>query len=272
MEEIAYRDTWGKGTDSFIAMIYERLTIMRDLLAADGSIFVHCDWRVTAYFRLALDEIFGRERFCNELIWWYTNKLPTGGVIFDRQHDSVLWTTKGESHYFQDIPIPIPLDEQQPQARTRKVGGKREYIRDAEGGIVYELVTEKLAPDVWKLPLIHPIGDKELETALKPKSSKVVVRQGQIIKIVEDKDGNVTREPLTTKWSDWIDYWSVDFNFESKREIIRKLVESPVANAPGSAQPTTSPSSEPEASAPGVPTSAPGALEYEEVWDRRLRL
>ncbi len=46
LEEIAYRDTWGKGADSFIAMIYERLVLMRDLLAEDGSIYVHCDWRV----------------------------------------------------------------------------------------------------------------------------------------------------------------------------------------------------------------------------------
>ena len=53
LEEIAYRDTWGKGADSFIAMIYERLVLMRDLLAEDGSIYVHCDWRVTA-----LDEVF----------------------------------------------------------------------------------------------------------------------------------------------------------------------------------------------------------------------
>ena len=40
LEEIAYRDTWGKGADSFIAMIYERLVLMRDLLAEDGSIYV----------------------------------------------------------------------------------------------------------------------------------------------------------------------------------------------------------------------------------------
>src|SRR3989344_4939932 len=49
IEEVAYRDTWGKGADSFIAMIYERLLLMKDLLAEDGSIFVHCDWRVSGY-------------------------------------------------------------------------------------------------------------------------------------------------------------------------------------------------------------------------------
>jgi hypothetical protein len=96
-------------------------------------------------------------------------------------------------------------------------------------------------------------ADEAIEATLKPKSSKVVVRQGQILKIHKDKESIVTREVLTQKWSDWIDYWSVDFNFESKREIIRKPVEAPVAHAPGS-----EPNSEPEASAPGAP--------WEEVW------
>lgn len=57
--------------------------------------------------------------------------------------------------------------------------------------------------------------------ALKNGGNKIVVAQGQIIKVVKDKDGIVTKEILTRKWTDWIDYWSVDFNFESKREIVR---------------------------------------------------
>ena len=59
------------------------------------------------------------------------------------------------------------------------------------------------------------------ESALKEKSSKIVVEKGQIVKVSKDKNGIVTREPLTRHWTDWIDYWSVDFDFESKREIIR---------------------------------------------------
>jgi len=69
LEEIAYRDTWGKGADSFIAMIYERLVLMRDLLAEDGSIYVHCDWRVSSHLRLVGEEIFGKDNFLNEIIW-----------------------------------------------------------------------------------------------------------------------------------------------------------------------------------------------------------
>ena len=68
LEEIAYRDTWGKGADSFIAMIYERLALMRDLLAEDGSIYVHCDWRLSSQIRLVLDEVFS-SNYRGEIIW-----------------------------------------------------------------------------------------------------------------------------------------------------------------------------------------------------------
>ncbi len=72
LEEIVYRDTWGQGADSFIAMLYERLILMRDLLAEDGSIYVHCDYRMNGYIRLVLDEVFGKGAgagYVNEIVW-----------------------------------------------------------------------------------------------------------------------------------------------------------------------------------------------------------
>jgi hypothetical protein len=59
------------------------------------------------------------------------------------------------------------------------------------------------------------------EATLKDKASKIVVEKGQIVKVSKNAKGIVSREVLTNKWTDWIDYWAVDFNFESKREIIR---------------------------------------------------
>jgi hypothetical protein len=59
------------------------------------------------------------------------------------------------------------------------------------------------------------------EASLKDKSSQILVEKGQIVKVSKDKNGIVTRERLTKKWTDWIDYWAVDFNFENKREIVR---------------------------------------------------
>ena len=71
------------------------------------------------------------------------------------------------------------------------------------------------------------------EAAIKNKGSRIVVEKGQIVKVSKDKDGIVTREVLTKNWTDWIDYWSVDFDFESKREIIRVPKESAGNRLPG---------------------------------------
>ena len=59
------------------------------------------------------------------------------------------------------------------------------------------------------------------EQTLKNRSSRIVVEKGQVVKVSKDADGIVSREVLTQHWTDWIDYWSVDFDFESKHEIIR---------------------------------------------------
>lgn len=62
---------------------------------------------------------------------------------------------------------------------------------------------------------------KAAAETLKEKASKIVVDKGQIVKVSKDKNGIVTTEKLTKKWTDWIDYWSVDFDYESMRELIR---------------------------------------------------
>lgn len=99
LEHIAYRDTWGKGEDSFLSMIYERLILMRDILANDGTIYLHCDYRVNSHIRLIMDEIFGKDKFRNEIIWTYS-----GGAIpkddFPRKHDAIFKYRKGDVHTF----------------------------------------------------------------------------------------------------------------------------------------------------------------------------
>jgi DNA modification methylase len=94
IEEIAYRDTWGKGADSFIAMIYERLELMHGLLANEGSIYVHCDWRVNSFMRLVLDEVFGKDNFKNEITWRKLNSSKSQSIGFGNQKDSIFIYSK----------------------------------------------------------------------------------------------------------------------------------------------------------------------------------
>ena len=107
LEEIAYRDTWGKGADSFIAMIYERLALMRDLLAEDGSIYVHCDWRVSSLIRQVMDEVFGR--FIAEITWKKLRSPKSQSNHFSNIKDSIFIYSVSESPVF--IPQFVPKDE-----------------------------------------------------------------------------------------------------------------------------------------------------------------
>jgi site-specific DNA-methyltransferase (adenine-specific)/adenine-specific DNA-methyltransferase len=106
LEQIAYRDTWGRGSDSFISMIYERLILMKDLLAEDGSIYVHCDYRVTAHIRMVLDEIFGTANLRNEIIWGF--KAPgKSSNYFKRKHNTIWFYARGNGNIFNGARVPL---------------------------------------------------------------------------------------------------------------------------------------------------------------------
>src|SRR5256884_1112039 len=68
LEMVAYRDMWGKGTDSYLHSMYERLLLMRDLLNESGHIFVHLSPVIGYYFRSLMDDVFGRANFRNEIV------------------------------------------------------------------------------------------------------------------------------------------------------------------------------------------------------------
>jgi len=62
---------------------------------------------------------------------------------------------------------------------------------------------------------------EEITEQLKKGGTKVIIENGDIIKITKEQNGIVEREILTKTWTDWIDYWSIDFNYEDKKEIIQ---------------------------------------------------
>ena len=100
LEQIAYRDTWGRGADSFISMIYERLILMRDLMHPEGSIYVHCDWRVNAHVRSVLDEVFGSENFLNEILWRRrTNTVKAVSQKFSVNTDTIFLYARDRNSY-----------------------------------------------------------------------------------------------------------------------------------------------------------------------------
>lgn len=194
LEEIAYRDTWGKGADSFISMIYERLSLMRDLLAVDGSIYVHCDWRVNSHIRLVLDELFGKDYFRNQISWKRTSAHSDSGK-YGSNTDFIFFFTKSEKFTWNQLYEPY---DQEYLKRFRNVDPDGRKWTDGPltakglsgGGYDYEY---KGIKGYWRCPITTM---KKLDEEGKLHFTK---NGGiRIKKYLEDMAGI----PLQTTWTD----------------------------------------------------------------------
>ena len=161
LEEIAYRDTWGKGADSFISMIYERLVLMRDLLAENGSIYVHCDWHVSHLLRYVLDEVFGKEHFCNEMIWYYYNKMQGNINRFASNHDAILWYSKTNRKVFSRQYEEREKTVRQLKRVWDKTTQKLVNAKGPDGKVLYIETDRKSIDDVWRLSMLQPADRNE---------------------------------------------------------------------------------------------------------------
>jgi adenine-specific DNA-methyltransferase len=128
---VAYRDVWGDGPDSYLHQMWERLTLLRDLLAETGTIYVHCDWRMNAPLRLILDEVFGAGAATSEAtpgfraeIAWLYREAVNRRTCWNRKHDTILMYTKSARWTFRAEAVLNPLAE----TTVRKY-----RHRDAEG-------------------------------------------------------------------------------------------------------------------------------------------
>jgi DNA modification methylase len=154
LEEIAYRDTWGKGADSFISMIYERLVLMRDLLAEDGSIYVHCDWRVNSHIRLALDEVFGNANYLNEITWQRTSAHNDPGQ-YGVNVDSIFYFAKSNRRLWNQQ-YGVHTEEYKKRFRNSDSDGRLWTDADltakglSGGGYTYEY---KGFTSLWRCPI-----------------------------------------------------------------------------------------------------------------------
>lgn len=158
LEEVAYRDTWGSGSDSYVNMLSSRLRLMHELLSESGSIYVHCDFRVSSLIRHLLDEIFGPTNLRNELIWWYRNAgMKASSNKFHSKHDSIFFYAKSSSFKFNQVREPL-RDGDTGKRRAYKFDSatkKAKPIYDDEGKPVYFTVDSILASSVWDIPILQ---------------------------------------------------------------------------------------------------------------------
>jgi len=106
LEQKAYRDTWGRGLDSYLQWFYETALLLRELLNDTGSLYVHLDWRMVHYAKALLDEVFGSGRFENEIVW--QRSLPHGNVDykFGASHDTILRYSKTDDFTWNPQYVP----------------------------------------------------------------------------------------------------------------------------------------------------------------------
>ncbi len=101
IEEKAYRDTWGKGLDGFMQWFYETASLLRELLADNGSIYVHLDHNAAQYAKVILDEVFGVDNFINEIVWKRQaakSDIGQGSQHLGRIHENIFLYSKSQNY------------------------------------------------------------------------------------------------------------------------------------------------------------------------------
>ena len=97
IEQFGYSDLWQNGTVSYLEYMYPRLVLMRELLSERGSIYVHIDWHVGHYMKVILDDIFGKENFRNEIVWYYPGREKGSTTKFQSKHDVILFYSNSDN-------------------------------------------------------------------------------------------------------------------------------------------------------------------------------
>jgi adenine-specific DNA-methyltransferase len=157
IEQKAYRDTWGRGLDSYLQWFYETVTVLHDLLAENGSIYVHLDWHVGHYAKLIMDEVFGLENFRNEIQWYYYNKMPDiRKGVFPRSTDSIFFYVKNKQANYPFHPPTEKRDHAVKQLVRKKVDGRMVNARDETGKVLYQEREDRIVDNVWRLSMLQP--------------------------------------------------------------------------------------------------------------------
>jgi DNA modification methylase len=172
LEMVAYRDIWGRGTDSYLHMMYERLSLMKELLSESGSIYVHCDSRVNSLLRLMLDELIGKDFFRNAIAWHYSGWNKKLKKSFEERYDTILFYGKSESQPFNSYFTPWASEEEYVKKRKQKVlfdeNGCKYVLSDAGNGKrIKRYLDDALAEgvvvdDVWDLDKLNNSSKEHL--------------------------------------------------------------------------------------------------------------
>lgn len=157
----------------FLENFRERLIYLKEMLSDDGSIYVHCDWRLNSYIRIIMDEIFGKENFRNEIIWDYSFRMMALPNFYNRKHDTILFYAKRDNYF--KMPKTKWTKEDLMKSRKQAIhtdenGVEWIWMPGAKGNSkskmrqVDEILADgKAISDVWDIPIISSSSKERVD-------------------------------------------------------------------------------------------------------------
>lgn len=167
LEQFGYVDLWEEGTISYLKYIYPRLSLMKELLSERGSIYIHIDWHVSHYVKILLDDIFGKENFRNEIIWYYST-LGRPKDRFALKHDNIFYYGKSINTFFNEKDAKIPYSQQYIDSHFRDRDDKGKQCRkrfDAGKWRIYYPDEGMIPNDVWEIPYENSMSKERVNYA-----------------------------------------------------------------------------------------------------------
>jgi DNA modification methylase len=146
----------------FLEFMRRRLVLIRDLLSDDGVLFVHTDWKKGHYIKALLDEVFGEQRFRNEIIWWYYNKMQGNVNRFPSNHEVIFFYSRGSAFLFNALAIEREGGTQRLLKRVwDSKNGRLVNAKGKDGKVLYIETDERRIDDVWRLSMLQPADKTE---------------------------------------------------------------------------------------------------------------
>ncbi|GAA8325771.1 hypothetical protein HpNP14_11700 [Helicobacter pylori] len=148
--DFAYIDKFQNST--WLSLMHNRLELAYDFLSPQGSFYLHLDNNANYLGRMLLNDIFGKENFRNEIIWYYSNKMANSGNSFAKNTETILNYSKNEEYIFYRQKEP----RSEPVLLSKREGrdGKNMRARDENGKVIYELSHERYVDTLWNIPII----------------------------------------------------------------------------------------------------------------------
>ena len=162
-EQVQYTDIWAN--DAYLQFMFERLLLLRELLADNGTIVLHSDWQKNHHLRCLMDEVFGPENYLNEIVWYFPNKMQGNVKKFAANHNVLLWYAKERMpgrytfhRIIEERDKPIKVNARYWDADRGMMATKR----DDNGKVVYVDRVERVVDDVWGIAAVSSSASKQV--------------------------------------------------------------------------------------------------------------